>query len=111
MQYDVIITKKPDAPWRAVVREMPECTVEAATREEALARIKESIAESLQQGYWEVVPVEVSLETDNNGDSLLPDSKTFAEKWPYFGAFRDDPTWGEMFDEIERQRDATRLES
>jgi hypothetical protein len=28
-------------------------------------------------------------------------------KWA--GAFRDDPTWDEMFDEIERQRDAHRV--
>jgi hypothetical protein len=31
---------------------------------------------------------------------------TFEQEWPDFGAFRDDPTLDELFDDIERRRDA-----
>jgi len=40
------------------------------------------------------VPVEPKLE---NLHDLPP--------WEWLGAFKEDPTWGELFDEIERRRD------
>jgi len=99
MQYTVLLSKQPDAPWRAVVPALPDCVAEAATREEALARIKEHIAQAHE--HFEIVQVEVPL---LNGNQL---GQTFEERYPYYGAFKDDPTWGELFDEIERRRDET----
>jgi predicted RNase H-like HicB family nuclease len=96
MEYTVVITKEPDARWRAVASELPECAVEAPTRDEALARIKERIAEASQ--HIEVLKIEVPDSPNGNGaprDSIKS----------LMGLFKDDPTWGEMFDEIERRRD------
>jgi len=105
MQYTVLLSKQPDAPWRAVVPYLPDCVAEAATREEALARIKEHIAQIHQN--FEIVQVEVPVGPLLNGNQQGQPEKTFEERYPYYGAFKDDPWLHELFDEIERQRDAT----
>ena len=99
MQFTVVITRQPDAPWRAAVAGLPDCTVEAATREEALERIKARLAELPH--YVEVVQIDVPPGPSLNGG---PPEKSFQEKWPGFGAFKDDPSWGEFFEELDRQR-------
>ena len=101
MQYTVLLSKQPDALWRAVVPVL-HCVTEAATREEVLARIKENIAQVHKN--FEVVQVEVPLLNCNQPEQS---ERTFEETWPYFGAFKGDPNWGEFFDEIERRRDET----
>ncbi|NCO42674.1 MAG: hypothetical protein GW892_28710 [Armatimonadetes bacterium] len=30
-----------------------------------------------------------------------------AEEWPHFGVFRNDPTWGALFDDLERRREVS----
>lgn len=102
MQYTVLLSKQPDAPWRALVPALPDCVAEAATREEVLARIKERIIQVHKD--FEIVQIEVPL---LNGHQLGQPERTFEERYPYYGAFKDDPTWGELFDEIERRRDET----
>lgn len=105
MEYTVVITKEPNAHWRAVASELPECAVEAPTRDEALTRIKERIAEASQQ--IEVLKVEVPDSPNGNQNGLAASSflKREGSIWDHLGAFKDDPTWDEMFDEIERRRD------
>lgn len=102
MQYTVLLSRQPDAHWRAVVPVLPDCVAEAATREDVLARIKEHIAEV--HNNFEFVQVEVPL---LNGNQPEQPEQTFEERYPYYGAFKDDPTLGELFDEIERRRDET----
>jgi hypothetical protein len=99
MQYTVMLTKQSDASWRAVVPVLPECVAEAATREEALARIKERIAQAQQR--VEFVQVEVPGGFALNGNQS---AGTFEETWPYFGAFKGDPNWGAFFEELDTLR-------
>ncbi len=99
MQYTELLSKQPDAPWRALVPVLPDCVAEAATREEALARIKEHIAQIHQN--FEIVQVEVPL---LNGNQSGQPERTFEETWPYFGAFKGDPNWGAYFEDLDRQR-------
>jgi predicted RNase H-like HicB family nuclease len=105
MQFTVILTKKPDAPWRAGIPILPGCEAEGATREEALAAIKQRLAATAE--HIELVQIEAPRGVSLNGEMS---EKSFAETWPGFGAFRDDPWLNELFDEIERQRDATATE-
>ncbi len=100
MEYTVVITKEPGAPWRAVVPVLPECEAEAETRDEVLTQIKERLTTTLR--HTEVVRIEVPSASEANGSS----GHTTSAEWPDFGIFRNDPTLGAMFDEIERQRDS-----
>ncbi len=103
MEYTIVLTKKPTSRWRAVVPALPACEAEAETREEVIAQIKDEIT----QYHIEVVKIEVPDAENShrqNGHPVEIESNPLL-KWA--GAFRNDPTWDEMFDEIERQRDAT----
>lgn len=105
MEYTVVITKDPNAPWRAVVPAIVNCEAEAETRDEVLERIKEAIA-MMPQRHVEVVKIEVPTNAaQTNGAGYT----TFEQEWPGYGIFKDDPTLDEMFDEIERQRDVHRV--
>ena len=73
---------------------------------DALERIKAAIAQ-VPERHIEVVKIEVPV-----AESLYRQNGQLGEtegnpllQWA--GAFRNDPTWDAMFDEIERQRDAT----
>ncbi len=99
MQYTVMLTKQAETQWRAVVPALPECVVEAATREAALAQIKECIVQT--QSHVEFVQVEVPDTLARNGQTT---EHALTETWPYFGAFAGDPHWGAFFEELDRQR-------
>lgn len=99
MQYTVMLTKQTETQWRAVAPALPGCVVEAATREAALAQIKERLAQT--QLHVEFVQVEVPDAPVRNGQ---PMEQTPNETWPYFGAFAGDPNWGAFFEELDRQR-------
>lgn len=45
MEYTVVLTKKPNSQWHAVVPALPACEAEANTREEVLAQIKDEITQ------------------------------------------------------------------
>ena len=99
MQYTVMLTKQAETQWRATVPVLPGCVVEAATREAALAQIKERLAQT--QPHIEFVQVEVPDAPARNGQSI---EQPPTETWPYFGAFARDPYWGAFFEELDRQR-------
>lgn len=102
MEYTVILTKKPNSPWQGVVPALPSCVAEAATREEVIAQIREELI----QTQIEMVRIEVpgpARAFETNG---LPGKKGAGSLLEFAGIFRDDPTLDEMFDEIERRRDA-----
>jgi len=105
MEYTVFITKESDSLWRAVVQELPECKAEAETRDQVITAIKTRLAELMR--YTEVIRIEApapTMQTQSlNGEVGYT---TFEQEWPDFGAFRDDPTLDELFDDIERRRDA-----
>lgn len=106
MEYTVILTKKPNSPWQAVVPALPSCAAEAETREEVIAQIQNELTQSL----IEVVKLEVPL-NGVAGQALIADSAntTFEQEWPDYARFKDDPTWDAIFDEIERERDRQRM--
>lgn len=101
MQYTVVISEKPDGQWQAFVPVLPNCTVEAPTREQVLARIKDDLTAVAPK--IEVLQVEVLVNGAQNGQH----KKSFEEEWPGFGAFKNDPFLSQLFDDIERERDAT----
>ena len=105
MEYTIVLMKKPTSRWRAVVPALPACEAEAETREDVLAQIKEEIT----QYHIEVVKIEVpeaeNLYRSNGNLNQLEEDPILK----FAGIFRDDPTLDEMFDEIERQRDARRV--
>ena len=102
MEFDVLITQEADATWRAVTAALPNCAVTGATRAEAIARITACLTESF--GHGEVLRLSIPTNgSTSNGAS--PASVAPQPEWPGYGIFKDDPTWGEMFDEIERRCD------
>lgn len=104
MEYTVVLTKKPNSQWHAVVPALPACEAEAETREEVLAQIKDEIT----QYHIEVVKIEVPTTQppmSTNGTGYT----TFEQEWPHYGIFKNDPTWDAIFDEIERERDQYRV--
>jgi predicted RNase H-like HicB family nuclease len=108
MEYTVVITKDPNSPWRAVVPALAHCEAEAETRDEVVERIKEAIAQ-MPQRHIEVVKIEVP---DADNLARLNGNLKQAEEDPilkFAGIFRDDPYLDELFDEIERRRDAHRV--
>lgn len=105
MEYKIVITKEPESRWQAMVQGWPDCEAEAETREQVIAAIKARLAERLR--HTEVIHIEapapaLSAQSSNGAAEYM----TFAEEWPDFGIFRDDPTLDELFDDIERRRDA-----
>ncbi|MDX2039893.1 MAG: hypothetical protein SF097_01535 [Acidobacteriota bacterium] len=105
MEYAVVITKEPTSHWQAMVQGWPDCIAEAETREQAIAAVKARLAERLR--HTEVIHIEAPAPTLSAQNSYgTAEYTTFEEEWPDFGVFRDDPTLDELFDEIERRRDA-----
>lgn len=103
MEYTVVITQNSSSLWRAYVPALPECEAEAETRDGVVNRIKERLEEVVPHSELLRIDLPIAPATSQelpvNGNSAA-----FSENWPDFGIFRDDPTWGELFDEIERRR-------
>jgi len=100
MEYTTLLTHQPGFPWRAVVPGLPDCVAEAATRTEVLVKIQERIVETVS--YTEILQVDVPVSPKSaNGHPIKQ-----ATPWQWFGTFRDDAQWGELFEDIDQQRDA-----
>jgi predicted RNase H-like HicB family nuclease len=96
MKYTVML-KEENGHFLATVPALPECMVKAPTRSEAISTIRKAISEIISR--IEIIQIDVSAE---------PKSGTLIQEtpWEWFGAFKNDPTWGELFDDIERRRNA-----
>jgi predicted RNase H-like HicB family nuclease len=99
MEYTVMLTHQPDQQWRAVALAVPNCTAEAATRDEALRRIAECVRETVT--HSELIRVRVP-DTVIVGESPVLDA--YGASWSGFGAFKEDPTWALLFEAIESER-------
>src|SRR5262252_2508883 len=99
MKYTIILTPKPEGGMHVSIPALPACTVEAASREEAICLAREAITQFVSQS--EVVQVDVPLVSQD-----IPHQDEVP--WQWFGWAKDDPTWDLLFEEIERQRKATR---
>jgi predicted RNase H-like HicB family nuclease len=98
MQYTVILTKRSDLQWRAFVPGWPDCNAEASTRDEAIDQIRRKLAEAVS--HSEIVQIDLSIPNDITSQSRLAGSGD----WSDFGIFRNDPTWEQLFTEIENNR-------
>ena len=95
MKYTVILTEEADGNIHAVIPGLPGCTVDAKTRDEALSMVCDTITTVMRRS--EVVRIDIPMESTSGS---LHDTTP----WEWFGVFKEDSTWGELFDEIERHR-------
>jgi len=99
MKYTVILTED-NGHFQAMVAGLPDCTVLAKTRTEALNNIRQAISKLI--GRSEIIQLEIPTEPKTGQiHNDIP--------WEWFGAFKDDSTWGELFEDIERQRNANEM--
>ncbi len=93
MTLPVLIQRNGKNEFLATVVGLPDCHASATSREEAIAAVRTHIVD-LQQGS-DLAFVEVEL----------PDAAGGSPR-ELFGAYRGDSTWGEVFDGIEKERQA-----
>ena len=89
MEYPVVIQQQDERRYRAFIPFLPECSGDGPSEEAALDGLRQVAQSALARTRLTTIAIDEHL----------------AEEWPHFGVFRDDPTWGAMFDDIERQRD------
>lgn len=88
--YDVLIENEPNGLVSATVLGLPDCRTTAATKEEALTNIRESLTARLASS--EIVTLEIEL------------PKTGHPWMKFAGMFKDDPQFDEMLAYIEADR-------
>jgi predicted RNase H-like HicB family nuclease len=98
MKYTVILTTKPNGGIHVSVPALPDCTVEADSRDEALHLAREAIGQFVNRS--EITQVDVPQSSFSVSGNDIP--------WQWFGAFQKDDTWDDLFDDIERRRETTR---
>ena len=91
MKYNVFLTQENQGNFHAMVPNLPNCHAYAPTRQEALKTIHESMTQVINRS--EIIQLDIPTQPKRN-----------ETPWQWFGAFSDDPTWGALFDEIERKR-------
>jgi hypothetical protein len=93
MIVDIELTRQTNNRYIARALQFPDVTVEAVSRDEALARMREALLARRRAGI-EIVQIAI-------GDDAEPTLPT----WPrHAGEFPDDEAYGVMLAEIERQR-------
>lgn len=97
MIYTIILTENKNGNFKATVPNFPDCIVEAETRSKALNNIRNAIVKLI--GHSEIIQLDVPVEPNIIG--AYRDTP-----WELFGAFKNDPMWGKVFDRIEYERDA-----
>lgn len=93
MTYPILLRTKANNGYIATSLTLSNIEVEAPTREQALAQIRQIISNTLAQG--EIIDLEISEPksiVDSSYDEL-------------FGTFKDDPTFPEFVKEVESYRD------
>lgn len=94
MTYRVLIRNNPANGYTATALAWPGCVVEAPTREEALAGIQSAIVELLNTSEI------VEMELPNQVSDDMPAQHSG------FGMFRDDPTFDEFIQEMQKYRES-----
>lgn len=91
----ILLEQQANGHFWATVPTLPNCSVERATKEEAMEAIQQLLLERLST--VEVLPVQVSDRTNI--------SSTSAPSWkPFLGMFKDDPYFAEIADELWAKR-------
>jgi len=90
MTYYVLVENGRQGHYTATVLGWPDCTAQGTTRQEALARVRQTLAARLTQA--EIIPLEIEQSPPKH-------------PWLKFaGMFRDDPLFDEVLAEIENYR-------
>jgi len=95
MRYTVLLQNHLNKSYTATALNIPNCVGVGENEKEALENVRKLICETLSRSKL----VTIDIDTDVFKIERNPD------RW--FGAFKEDATWGELFDEIERLRDMT----
>ena len=90
MTYYVLVENGEQGNYTATVLGWPDCTAQGATRQEALARLRQALITRLAQA--EIVPLEI--EHPPSGHPWLK----------FAGMFKDDPLFDDVLAEIEAYR-------
>ncbi len=96
MKYTLILTEDDSGSFQVTVRDLPNCSVEAKTRDEALTNARDEIQRVIAK--TEIVEIDVPGEPR----ARVAKGNT---PWHWFGAFREDPSWEDLFDDLEKNRD------
>lgn len=99
MQYTLILTEKPDGGLHVSIPALPHLTIEADSRDHAIQMACQAIGEVASRS--EIVHVDIPHPTQT---ASPPDEVP----WQWLGTAKNDPTWDALFDDIERERDASR---
>jgi predicted RNase H-like HicB family nuclease len=99
MKYTIILTEKPDGGIHVSIPALPDCSVEASNRDEAINLARQAIVETISRSEIVLLDVPQRPKAAPSGDEV---------PWEWFGKAKEDPTWDILFDEIEQRRDATR---
>lgn len=105
MYYTTFLMRDKNMVWRATVPALPDCHVDAPTRAEAIKKIQERVAQVITHVEVLQLPLPANGKM-TNGAAETPDQTP----WEWFGVFQNDPSWGELFTDIEKQRDAHVIE-
>jgi hypothetical protein len=96
MRYTVLLQRHPENDgYTATALVMPNCIGVGENEKEALENVQTLICETLSRSKL----VTIDVDTDVFKIERKPN------RW--FGAFKEDATWGKLFDEIECLRDMT----
>lgn len=95
MKYTIILTEEINGTFSAMVPSLPKCNIKAKTRQEALKAIRNKISQIISRS--EVIQLDITVQ---------PKSSNLQQEtpWEIFGEFKDDLTWGELFEQIERRQ-------
>lgn len=99
MQYKVILSYNSEGSYEVSAPLIPHWRASVQTRDEGIAKARKAIADFIRRS--EVVSVEVSTVQASDPVNDVP--------WEWFGSGQGDPSWDELFDEIEQNRNATRI--
>jgi predicted RNase H-like HicB family nuclease len=98
-QYTLILTEKTEGGIQVTIPALPACTVEAATRDEAIRLAREAIAQLVSRS--EIVQIDIPQQPRATAQPR-------GVPWEWFGEAKADPTWDALFDDLEQRREATR---
>jgi len=101
MKYTVVITQEQSGDVSAAAPGLPECHVQANSRQEAIQKISQSITDIIRRS--EVIQLDIP-------DAVRSQKKHQETPWNLFGSHPQDPAWGGFFDELEHHRQVEQFE-
>ena len=94
MKCTVVLTETVNGNIHVTVPGLPDCAVEATTRDEALRKVRENLTSFIDRS--EILQLDVSTGSKSRNHQ-------FETPWDWFGRFKGEPAWGKFFDDTECQ--------